>query len=176
LIGVINADMSLHVPDFRAGERTFQLLTQVAGRAGRGEIAGEVIVQTFTPHHPAIQAAQRADYIGFYDQEMKFREELSYPPFTHLICITIRSRVEAKGLFCANELMKIIRGRLPSQVIVSEITPAPLAKAKGYYRHQILMRAPSTLVMSRAIRSALEQFRWPKDVNYGVDVDALSLM
>lgn len=89
LVGVIYADHSLHMPDFRAAERTFQLLIQVAGRAGRGDIPGEVIVQTFTPFHPAVQAARRLDYQGFCDQEIESRRELMYPPFAHLVCITL---------------------------------------------------------------------------------------
>ena len=80
LVGIIYADLALHQPDFRAGERTFQLLTQVAGRAGRGDIEGEVFVQAFTPFHPAIQFARRHDFEGFYEQEMEFREQLKYPP------------------------------------------------------------------------------------------------
>jgi primosomal protein N' (replication factor Y) len=81
LVGIIYADMALHIPDFRAGERTFQLLTQVAGRAGRGDVEGEVFVQAFTPFHPAIQYAKRHDFGGFYEQEIEFREQLKYPPF-----------------------------------------------------------------------------------------------
>jgi primosomal protein N' (replication factor Y) len=80
LVGIIYADLALNMPDFRAGERTFQLLTQVAGRAGRGDVEGEVFVQAFTPFHPAIQYARRHDFVGFYEQEMEFREQLKYPP------------------------------------------------------------------------------------------------
>ena len=78
LVGIIHADLNLHIPDFRAGERTFQLLTQVAGRAGRGEVEGEVYVQSFPPFHPAIQYARRHDYVGFYEQEIEFRQQLNY--------------------------------------------------------------------------------------------------
>src|SRR3954452_18292774 len=99
LVGIIYADLSLHMPDFRAGERTFQLLTQVAGRAGRGDVEGEVIVQAFTPFHPAIQYARRHDYAGFYEQEIEFREQLKYPPFTHMILIAVRSQHQTKASF-----------------------------------------------------------------------------
>ena len=81
--------MSLHMPDFRAGERTYQLLTQVAGRAGRGDLPGEVIVQTSSPFHAAIQAARHSDYEAFCDQELEFRRELNYPPYARLMCITV---------------------------------------------------------------------------------------
>src|SRR5204862_5780890 len=101
LVGIIYADLSLHMPDFRAGERTFQLLTQVAGRAGRGDIEGEVVVQAFTPFHPAIQYARRHDFVGFYEQEIEFREQLSYPPFARIAMLTIRGRNEAKVSLCA---------------------------------------------------------------------------
>ncbi|MCP4302568.1 MAG: primosomal protein N', partial [Gammaproteobacteria bacterium] len=92
LVGVVNPDHALHMADFRAGERVFQLLTQVSGRAGRGEVEGEVLVQTYTPHHPAIQFARRMDFDGFCDQELAFRKELFYPPYAHLTCITLRGK------------------------------------------------------------------------------------
>ena len=97
LVGIVYADLSLHLPDFRAGERTFQLLTQVSGRAGRGDVEGEVIVQAFTPFHPAIQYARRHDFLGFYDQEIGFREQLKYPPLTRAAMLTLRSRNEDKA-------------------------------------------------------------------------------
>jgi len=96
LVGIIYADLSLHMPDFRAGERTFQLLTQVAGRAGRGDVEGEVFVQAFTPFHPAIQYARRHDFVGFYDQEIEFREQLKYPPLARIALLTLRGRNEEK--------------------------------------------------------------------------------
>jgi primosomal protein N' (replication factor Y) len=104
LVGVVYADLSLHVPDFRAGERTFQLLTQVAGRAGRGDVEGEVIVQAFTPFHPAIQFARRHDYEGFYDQEIEFRQQLNYPPHARIALLTLRGRNEEKVKVSAEHL------------------------------------------------------------------------
>jgi primosomal protein N' (replication factor Y) len=106
LVGIIYADLSLHIPDFRAGERTFQLLTQVAGRAGRGDIEGEVFVQAFTPFHPAIQYARRHDYIGFYEEELEFRQQLKYPPSARAALITIKGRSEDKVKFSAEHLRK----------------------------------------------------------------------
>jgi primosomal protein N' (replication factor Y) (superfamily II helicase) len=99
LVGIIYADLALHQPDFRAGERTFQLLTQVSGRAGRGDVEGEVFVQSFTPFHPAIQFARRHDFNGFYEQEMEFRGQLKYPPFSRVALITLKGRNEEKVKF-----------------------------------------------------------------------------
>jgi len=108
LVGIIYADLSLHQPDFRAGERTFQLLTQVAGRAGRGEVEGEVIVQAFTPFHPAIQYARRHDFAGFYEQEIEFREQLQSPPLTRAALLTVKGRNEEKVKFSADYLRREI--------------------------------------------------------------------
>src|SRR6185436_15751889 len=104
LVGIIHADLSLHIADFRAGERTFQLLTQVAGRAGRGDVEGEVIVQAFTPFHPAIQYARRHDFTGFYDQEIEFREQLKYPPVGRIALLMLKGRNEDKVSFFADHL------------------------------------------------------------------------
>src|SRR5947207_11497860 len=106
LVGIIYADLSLHIPDFRAGERTFQLLTQVAGRAGRGDVEGEVIVQALTPFHPAIQYARRHDFTGFYEQEIEYREQLKYPPVSRIALLTIKGRNEDKVKFSAEHLRK----------------------------------------------------------------------
>ena len=106
LVGVIYADLSLHIPDFRAGERTFQLLTQVAGRAGRGDVEGEVFVQSFTPFHPAIQYARRHDYTGFYEQEIEFREQLNYPPAWRLALLTFKGRNEEKVKLMAEHVTR----------------------------------------------------------------------
>jgi primosomal protein N' (replication factor Y) len=114
LVGIIHADLSLNMPDFRAGERTFQLLTQVAGRAGRGDVEGEVFVQAFAPFHPAIQYARRHDFVGFYEQEMEFREQLKYPPTSRVALLTLKGRNEQKVQFAAEhvrrELEQLIGG------------------------------------------------------------------
>jgi primosomal protein N' (replication factor Y) len=104
LVGIIHADLALNQADFRAGERTFQLLTQVAGRAGRGDIEGEVVVQAFTPFHPAIQFARRHDFLGFYEQELEFRAQLRYPPFSRIALLTVRGRNEDKVRLSADYL------------------------------------------------------------------------
>jgi len=117
LVGIIYADMALHQPDFRAGERTFQLLTQVAGRAGRGDVEGEVFVQAFTPFHPAIQYARRHDFVGFYEQEIEFREQLKYPPTGRVALLTLKGRNEDKVKFSAEHLkheLEKLAGRAPA--------------------------------------------------------------
>ena len=133
LVGNIYADLALHQPDFRAGERTFQLLTQVAGRAGRGDIEGEVFVQAFTPFHPAIQFARRHDFVGFYDQELEFREQLKYPPYSRVALLTLKGRNEEKVKFSADhlrrELEKIWGSALASGAVVS--APADEAELFG---------------------------------------------
>ena len=106
LVGIIYADMALHQPDFRAGERTFQLLTQVAGRAGRGDVEGEVFVQAFTPFHPAIQFARRHDFVGFYEQEVEFREQLKYPPASRVALLTLKGHSEDKVKFSAEHVRR----------------------------------------------------------------------
>jgi primosomal protein N' (replication factor Y) len=121
LVGIIYADLSLHQPDFRAGERTFQLLTQVAGRAGRGDVEGEVIVQAFTPFHPAIQYARRHDFTGFYEQEIEFRQQLHYPPLARVALLTIKGRNEDKVRFSAEH----VRKELEKLVVGPDTTPTP---------------------------------------------------
>ena len=130
LVGIIYADMALHQPDFRAGERTFQLLTQVSGRAGRGDVEGEVFVQAFTPFHPAIQYARRHDFVGFYEQELEFREQLKYPPTGRVALITLKGRNEDKVKFSAEHLkreLEKLTGRAPAADAFTA-APAPAAE------------------------------------------------
>lgn len=176
LVGVIFADLSLHMPDFRAAERTFQLLTQMAGRAGRGDVLGSVIVQTYTPYHPAIQAARRLDYDGFCDQELEFRRQLGYPPFSHLVCVTLQGVSEERVRFFGEHFMENLRPLLNPRVVAGGPVPAPVARAKGKYRFQIMLRAPATKLMTGPLRQVLKDFKWPKDISCAVDVDAYSLL
>jgi primosomal protein N' (replication factor Y) len=176
LIGVLNADTNLHMPDFRAGERTFQLLTQVAGRAGRGDLPGEVIVQTFTPFHEAIQAARRLDYKGFCDKEFEYRRELGYPPFGRILCLAVRGAVEEKVSGAVEAFAGQLRPRLSPRVTLAGPAPAPLARAKGQFRFQIILRAPTAQAMTGPLKALLREFKWPSGVTATVDVDAVSLM
>ena len=125
LVGIIYADSALHQPDFRAGERTFQLLTQVAGRAGRGDVEGEVFVQAFTPFHPAIQYARRHDFVGFYEQEIEFREQLKYPPVSRVALLTLKGRNEEKVKFSAEHLKRELEKILGSAAAPAAIISAP---------------------------------------------------
>jgi primosomal protein N' (replication factor Y) len=176
LVGVVYADLSLHLPDFRAGERTFQLLAQVAGRAGRGDVPGEVIVQTYTPFQPAIQAARRVDYDGFSEQELEFRRELSYPPFARLLCLHLKGPEDEEVARTAQALAEALRRGLPLRTQISEASPAPLARAKGLYRYQVTMRSPSPRQMATVLRQALRETRMPRRVTCAIDMDAMSLM
>jgi primosomal protein N' (replication factor Y) len=121
LVGIIYADLALHQPDFRAGERTFQLLTQVAGRAGRGDVEGEVFVQAFTPFHPAIQYARRHDFTGFYEQEIEFREQLKYPPLSRVALLTLKGRNEDKVKFSAEHLKRELEKTIGT--VAADISP-----------------------------------------------------
>ncbi len=176
LVGVVNPDHALHMADFRAGERVFHLLTQVAGRAGRGEADGEVIVQTYTPHHPAVQAARRGDFEGFCNQEMAFRKELDYPPYTHMTCITLRGKDDTEVGKIAEQFFQTLGKFTAGKAVLSPAMPAPIARMRGEYRWQIMLRAARTKTMNDAIRAASKEMKWPKTVKVTVDVDATSLL
>ena len=176
LVGIVNADLGLHMPDFRAGERTFQLLTQVAGRAGRGDVEGEVFVQSFTPFSPSIQFARHHDFDGFWEQEIEFRRQWDYPPFTHLVLIVIRSAHQQRAEFSAQTLHRRLKDALPPNTTLSEPAPAPLEKSHGNYRYHLMLRTHAILRLSRHLRGVLEKLTFPEDVIVTVDVDAYQLL
>jgi primosomal protein N' (replication factor Y) len=181
LVGIVNADMSLHLPDFRASERTFQLLTQVAGRAGRGEVAGEVYVQTFTPFHPAIQFARHHDFQGFWDQDIEFREKTKFPPFWHVVLITIRGESETHAAFSADTLARRVRdgvesGLLPADTAVGNPAPAPMARSHGQYRFHLMLRTRRITRLSKGLHEILGKLTFPEEVIVSVDVDAYQLL
>ena len=176
LVGIINADLSLHLPDFRAGERTFQLLTQVAGRAGRGETAGEVFVQTYTPFSPSIQFARHHDFAGYFQQELEFRERCDFPPFNHAILITARSAHEGRARLSAETVKRRLSEALPEQFILGDATPAPLEKLQGQFRFHILIRGEAIMRLSRLLRETLDKLPFPEDVTVTVDVDPYQLL
>ncbi len=176
LVGIINADLALHLPDFRAGERTFQLLTQVAGRAGRGETPGEVFVQTYTPFSPSIQFARHHDFAGYFQQELEFRERCDFPPFKHAVLITVRSEHEARAKLSAETLVRRLKEALPPEFTLSDATPAPLEKLQGQFRFHILLRGEAIMRLSRLIRETLEKLPLPEDVIATVDVDPYQLL
>ena len=177
LVGIIHADLSLHMPDFRAGERTFQLLTQVAGRAGRGDVEGEVFVQAFTPFHPAIQYARRHDYAGFYEQEIEFREQLKYPPLSRVALLTLKGRNEDKLRFAAEHVGKRIREDFSDlkDLVVAGPAPAPLARAETFYRYQIMLRTRQMSRLSQRLAGLNESLSLPDDLTLTVDIDPVNL-
>ena len=176
LVGVISADTALNLPDFRAGERTFQLLTQVAGRSGRGEKEGEVVVQTYQPDHYAVLAAAQQDYEVFYRQEIEMRRELDYPPFSQLANLVLISESKLEAESRAAALAQHITASDPTgQVVVLGPAPAPLARLRGRYRWHLLLRAPQD-VLSPTLRTAFSTLSdWPQG-SMIVDVDPVSLM
>jgi primosomal protein N' (replication factor Y) len=174
LVGILNADLGLHVPDFRAGERTFQLITQVAGRAGRGELKGEVIIQTYTPHSPSIQFARHHDYEGYAEQELQFRNQFSFPPFSHVALLGTRSTHERRAEFTLENLHKRLKKNLPAHIELGEPLPSPLTKAHGQFRYQLMLKSTSARALSKYIREVLKQTPPPEDVNIIFDMDALS--
>ncbi len=189
LVGVINADTSLGLPDFRAGERTFQLLTQVSGRAGRGALPGKVIVQTFNPDHYAVEAAVRGDARAFYRQETAFRREALYPPFCRLVNLVITAPVEEHARAAAAGLGDILRaGLLPGDGEVLGPAPAPLSRLKGKYRYHLTIKAPTLEKVADTLEGSLaayEAFRNSycrreqiarEDISLAVDVDPVSLL
>jgi len=177
LVGIIYADMALHQPDFRAGERTFQLLTQVSGRAGRGDIEGEVFVQAFTPFHPAIQYARRHDFNGFFEQELEFRKQLNYPPFSRVALLTLKGRSEDKVKFSAEHLkreLEKIKTEL-KDLVVSSPAAAPLARAESLYRFQIMLRTRAMSKLSAALGKITTPLSLPDNVTLAVDIDPVDL-
>ena len=177
LVGIIYADLALHQPDFRAGERTFQLLTQVAGRAGRGDVEGEVFVQAFTPFHPSIQYARRHDFTGFYEQELEFREQLKYPPINRIALLTLKGRNEEKVKFSADHLKRELEKALAGikDLILAGPAPAPLLRAETYYRYQIMLRAQRMTTLSRRLAQLIQTLTLPEDVTLSVDIDPVAL-
>ncbi len=177
LVGIIYADSALHQPDFRAGERTFQLLTQVAGRAGRGDVEGEVFVQAFTPFHPAIQFARRHDFVGFYEQEIEFREQLKYPPTSRVALLTLKGRSEEKVKFSADHLKRELEKKLKNlkDLVIAGPAPAPLLRAENFYRYQIMLRTRAMSALSRELAIIVQSLTLPDDVTLAVDIDPVSL-
>jgi primosomal protein N' (replication factor Y) (superfamily II helicase) len=178
LVGIVYADQSLHMPDFRAGERTFQLLTQVAGRAGRGDVEGEVIVQAFAPFHPAIQYARRHDFAGFYEQEIEFREQLKYPPVSRVALLTLKGHNEDKVKFSAEHVRKQLEAELKDwkDLTIAGPAPAPLARAESHYRYQVMLRARQMSKLSQHLAKVTGAGALPDDVNLVVDIDPVNLL
>lgn len=172
LVGVLAADAVLNLPDFRAAERTFQLITQVAGRSGRSELGGEVIVQTYAPNHPSIRAAAEYRCEDFYRAELAERQVLGYPPFGELISLVITSPQSGRALQTAREITEQLKGP-PSSGSDQVLGPVPavLAKLRGEYRQQILIKCRSIGGWTGTLRELLWERPWPSGVRVTVDVE-----
>jgi primosomal protein N' (replication factor Y) len=175
LVGVISADVGLGLADFRAAERTFQLLTQVAGRAGRGEIAGEAIVQTIYPDHYSIRHACRQDYAAFYADEIHFRRSMKYPPGVALINVIVKARTRQDAMADAGAIAEALRVPGLDQWRVLGPAPAPLGRLKGEHRAQLFIKSTHRVAMRKALVSVLEQRPELKRRTI-VDVDPMSVL
>jgi primosomal protein N' (replication factor Y) len=182
-VGVVSADTSLHFPDFRSSERTFQLLTQVAGRAGRGEIFGEVVIQTFNPDHYSILRAKDHDYLGFYQEEIPFRRALGYPPFSRLINFRLVGNSEKRTKGMAEEMGRIgeslLKGGYGKGIEILGPSTAPFAKMRGKFRWQMLAKAKSSQWLHQFAKELASRMEVPligKGVHLDIDVDPVFVL
>jgi len=178
LVGVVGADSSLSLPDFRAAERTFQLLMQVAGRAGRGELNGRVLIQTFYPEHYAIQDAVKQDYSAFFERELHFRRMMAYPPFTSLANVIVRDSSLEKAIRWSRQLSEYFSPHDDRGVRILGPGTAPLARLKKEHRFQFLLKSPKRSVLTKLLTGALaycDRKEIP-DTAVLVDMDPLSLL
>tara|TARA_Y100000588_G_C14266670_1_gene930247 strand:- start:2951 stop:3607 length:657 start_codon:yes stop_codon:yes gene_type:complete len=175
LVGVISADTGLSLPDFRAGERTFQLLTQVAGRAGRGHTPGEVIIQTYRPEEQPLLCARTHDYATYVSGELQTREALGYPPFGRMTLFLFRGPQERDVAKAAGECAETLRSSDSEGLEVLGPVPAPLARLQGHYRWQVIAKSFSAQRLNKAARHALERHH-RRAVTLSVDVDPVSML
>ncbi len=180
LVGVINADAALSIPDFRASERTFQLLVQVAGRAGRGDVPGRVLVQTWDPEHPAVALAARHDVDSFLERELVDRRELGYPPLTRCALVRVDSLDESEAREACIQLAVVARAceaTRAGEVLVQGPAPAPIARVRNRFRFRVMLRASARPPL-RAVLSAIEEARGslPRGVRASIDVDPVQLL
>ena len=174
LVGVISADTGLSLPDFRAGERTFQLLTQVAGRAGRGDTPGEVIIQTYRPEEEPLLCARTHDYATYSTGELETREDLGYPPYGRMTLFLFRGPDEPNVVQAAGECAETLRSTDPAIDVLGPV-PAPLARLQGRYRWQVIAKSSSAQRLNRAARHVLENHH-RRTVSLNVDVDPVSML
>jgi primosomal protein N' (replication factor Y) len=179
LVGVINGEASLNMPDFRSAERTFQLLSQVIGRAGRGELPGRVIVQALNPSHYAIQCAIAHDSEGFFRQELEFRREAGYPPFTFLAALSLSGTSE-QAVEERADLTARLLGRLKKEfslrIEILGPAPAPLYRLRGRFRRQILLKAPSRNDLRRLVSAWQTHRESSAIVREIMDIDPVDMM
>jgi primosomal protein N' (replication factor Y) len=177
LVGVLGADHALGLPDFRAGERAFQLLTQVAGRAGRGELKGRVIAQAFDPGHPMLLHAAKQDYEAFFDAELRYRRALRYPPLAALIQIIVSEAREGQAWRIANDVASALEAASAGRLTITGPGPAPIERLRGLYRMQILVRSAGRRRLVETVSAALAPFE-PSAARRAIhiDVDPVSLL
>jgi primosomal protein N' (replication factor Y) len=177
LVGVISADVSLNLPDFRASERTFSLLTQVAGRTGRSREKGKVIIQTYTPDHYAVQCAISHDYDSFYEQEIGFRKQLDLPPFTHIINLVLRSKNEKAVFQAAGRLFEKIQEKTKGlNINIIGPTAMPIAKLRDHFRCGIIIKTQDVLNTNKALKDILRNNRATGNIKLAVDVDPMMML
>jgi primosomal protein N' (replication factor Y) len=178
-VGVVNADVALHLPDFRSRERTFQLLAQVAGRTGRGPAGGRVIVQTFMPEDPSIRAAVRHDYEAFAEHELPARRQLRYPPFGRMVRIICRGRSADRVETYTAELGRALRSLCREADDGSQVlgpAPAPVSQIRGRWRYHLMVKCPDSSSVRRMLEQADQLLRGPSGLKVLVDVDPVSML
>ena len=171
LVGVLNADTALNLPDFRSSERTFQLLTQVAGRAGRAEKAGQVFIQSYNPHHYAIDFARKQDYEGFYAYEMAIRRQLGYPPYYYTVGLTLSHKDEETAVKKSYQVMDILRSGLSDKVQILGPTPKPIARTHNLYHYQILLKYRFEDDLQATLNQVLALTQEPENKNLRLSID-----
>lgn len=179
LVGVISGDTALALPDFRSAERTFQLITQVAGRAGRGESPGRVVLQTFLPHDPTIRAALRHDYVGFAQSELRHRRDVGLPPFARMVRIVLRDQDMDKLHRRCEELAAVLQEAINEEgngVKLKGPMPCAISRIAGYHRHQIVMSCTSAEMLQRVLANVRARKGLAKNDRIAVDVDPVSLL
>ncbi len=174
LVGILNGDAGLQIPDFRAAEYAFQLMTQVAGRAGRGKMQGEVFLQSAMPEHPTLQLARQQDFVAFAKEELAHRKAFAYPPFCHLIKIALTGDEENITFQVSSALWGRLRSKLPLEYEMLPVLPSGYAKVKNRYRYQFLVKGISIYHFHNYLRQALADFKLPKTMRLLVDVDPIS--
>lgn len=178
LVGVLNADTSLNLPDFRSSERTFQLLTQVAGRAGRAEKEGEVLIQTYNPQHYAIQLAQKQDYEAFYAYEMGIRRQLAYPPYYFTVGLTLSHKDKQTVVRKSFELLQLLRQQLSDKIKILGPTPKPIARTHNLYHYQIIVKYRFEDNLENVLNQILDLTQLPenKDLRLVIDYEPQNFM
>lgn len=174
LVGVLNCDTSLHIPDFRASENVFQLITQVSGRSGRGFAKGEVVLQTLIKDHDTIQLAAKQEYLAFYQQEIELRKLFNYPPFVHMVKLVFTGKHLERTLKSAQSFYEHLVKRCQAPYGVNPVIPAGHAKIKDKFRFQFFVRGPSVYYMNEQINLVKEELRINSQISLFVDVDPLS--